>query len=194
MIVLGLLANPLLPTKQKFDPSRKAICLVSPPPPLSHLWQRTHTHPLGRHDRGHAAQVLTGLSQEYKPTSPVLGDILRDLSARRKRKTSSGGLLGIGGGGSSSSSSDADDLDPLLVPFVTVVFEALGETAARCEDLGMMLDLVKCKPFFLKKLCLVITDRIDPARLRPRLDSLLNCHNQRYARFIHSSHSFALAD
>lgn len=149
LIVLGLLANPLLPTKQKFDPSRKAICLV-----------------------------LTGLSQEYKPTSPALGDILRDLSARRKRKTSSGGLLGIGGGGSSSSS-DADDLDPLLVPFVTVVFEALGETAARCEDLGMMLDLVKCKPFFLKKLCLVITDRIGPARLRPRLDSLLNCHNQR---------------
>jgi hypothetical protein len=49
----------------------------------------------------------------------------------------------------------------------------------------MMLDLVKCKPFFLKKLCLVITDRIDPARLRPRLDSLLNCHNQRYAPFIH---------
>ena len=33
LIVLGLLANPLLPTKQKFDPSRKAICLVPPLPP-----------------------------------------------------------------------------------------------------------------------------------------------------------------
>jgi hypothetical protein len=44
----------------------------------------------------------------------------------------------------------------------------------------MMLDLVKCKPFFLKKLCLVIIDRIDPARRLAKLESLLNSHNQRY--------------
>lgn len=70
-------------------------------------------------------------------------------------------------------------MDPLLAPFVTVLFEALGETAVRCEDLSMMLDLVKCKPFFLKKLCLLILERIDAEKRRTRLDSLLNCFNQR---------------
>ncbi len=28
LTILGILANPLLPTKQKIDPSRKATCLV----------------------------------------------------------------------------------------------------------------------------------------------------------------------
>jgi len=128
-----------------------------------------------------AGQVLSTLSQEHTPANPLLRDIIRDLSVRAmKKKTFPVGLLGsIVGSPSVEPKSPSESIDPLLAPFVTAVFEALGDTAARCEDLGLMLDLVKCKPFFLRKLCIVIAERIDPDAFKSKLSSLLDSSDQR---------------
>lgn len=126
-------------------------------------------------------QILSTLSQEIKPADPALQAILKDLSIRKKKKTSAGNLLSsISSGSLQEGGQTSDGLDSLLIPFVTILYEALGETAVRCEDLGMMLDLVKCKPYFLKKLCLIIVDWIEPDRRKVILNSLFNTSNQRY--------------
>lgn len=67
----------------------------------------------------------------------------------------------------------------MLVPFALIVYEAFGETAAKCEDLSLMLDLVKCKPFFLRRLSLIVLSRISEEHQKVKLSSLLNTNNLR---------------